>query len=121
MCAIGNAGAAKKEARDEDKWIKSHCQMCFNACPIVVHVKNGRAIKIKGDSDDLNTNGRLCARGLAGLAKLYDPNRVKGPLIRTNPEKGVGIDPEWREASWDEALDLVGQKLKKIRQENPNK
>ena len=121
MGAIRNSWASMKETTVEDKWIKSHCQMCFNACPIVVHVKDGKAIKIKGDSDDLTTNGRLCARGLAGLAKLYDPYRVKTPLIRTNPEKGVGIDPKWREASWDESLDLVGQKLKKIRQENPNK
>jgi len=109
------------EGSVEDKWVKSHCQMCFNACPISVHVKDGKAIKIMGDADDSNTHGRLCARGLSGLTKLYDPYRVKTPLIRTNSEKGEGIDPRWREASWDEALDLVAKKLKKIRRENPNK
>lgn len=109
------------EGSVEDKWVKSHCQMCFNACPIQVHVRGGKAVKIKGDSDDPNTRGRLCARGLSGLTKLYDPDRVKGPLIRTNPEKGEGIDPKWKAVSWDEALDLVGERLKRIRRENPNK
>ncbi|MSP98886.1 MAG: hypothetical protein EXR29_17040 [Betaproteobacteria bacterium] len=65
--------------------------------------------------------GHLCARGLAGVAKFYDPHRLKAPLIRTNPEKGRGVDPKWREASWDEALELVAAKLRKIRQDNPNK
>jgi anaerobic selenocysteine-containing dehydrogenase len=105
----------------QERWIKSHCQQCFNSCGIVVEVRDGNPVKIRGDVDDPNTLGHLCARGLSGLAKFYDPHRVKTPLIRTNPEKGKKIDPEWREASWDEALDLIAAKLKKIRQENPNK
>jgi anaerobic selenocysteine-containing dehydrogenase len=116
-----NTSGANVERTSEEKWVKSHCQMCFNACPIEVHVKGAKAIKIKGDPDDPNTRGRLCARGLSGLTKLYDPDRLKAPLIRTNPEKGEGIDPKWKEASWEEALDLVAKKLKKIRLDNPNK
>jgi anaerobic selenocysteine-containing dehydrogenase len=114
-------GALRSESSIEERWVKSHCQMCFNACPIEVHVKKGKAVKIRGDAEDPNTNGRLCARGLSGLTKLYDPDRIKTPLIRTNPEKGEGVDPKWREATWDEALDKVAEKLKKIRRENPNK
>ena len=105
----------------QDEWVKSYCQMCFNACPIEVHVKNGNAVKIQGDPDDPLTNGRLCARGLSGLTRLYDPHRLKKPLLRTNPEKGIGIDPKWKEVSWDEALELVAEKLRRIRNENPNK
>jgi len=108
-------------SHDEDKWVKSYCQMCFNSCAIEVHVKNGKAIKIKGDPDDHNTNGRLCARGLSGLTRLYDPDRLKRPLMRTNPEKGLGIDPKWKEVTWEEALSSISDKLKRIRKENPNK
>jgi anaerobic selenocysteine-containing dehydrogenase len=104
-----------------ERWVRSHCQQCFNACGIVVQVKDGQPLRIRGDVDDPNTVGHLCARGLAGVAKYYDPHRVKRPLIRTNPEKGRGVDPRWREASWDEALDLVAAKLRKIRADNPNK
>jgi anaerobic selenocysteine-containing dehydrogenase len=107
--------------RGEDKWIKSYCQMCFNSCAIEVHVKDGKAIKIKGDPDDHNTNGRLCARGLSGLTRLYDPDRLQRPLMRTNPEKGLGLDPKWKEVTWEEAFELISEKLKRIRQENPNK
>jgi anaerobic selenocysteine-containing dehydrogenase len=108
-------------SKSGQSWIKSHCQQCFNACGIEVQVKDGMPHKIIGDADDPNTLGRLCARGLSGVAKFYDPHRIKTPLIRTNPEKGKGVDPKWREASWDEALDLVAAKLKIIRHENPNK
>lgn len=105
----------------EGQWIKSHCQQCFNACGIVVQVRDGQPLRIRGDADDPNTRGHLCARGLAGVAKFYDPQRVRQPLVRTNPRKGRGVDPGWKPVSWDEALDLVGTKLREIREDNPNK
>lgn len=107
--------------QSDERWIKSHCQQCFNSCGIVVQVKNGRPITIRGDVDDPNTHGHLCARGLAGVAKFYDPERLKKPLIRTNPKKGRDVDPGWREATWDEALNLIAAKLKHIREDNPSK
>jgi len=109
------------EKKVQGEWIKTCCQMCFNACPIEVYVKDGTAVKIQGDPDNKLTNGRLCARGLSGLTRLYDPYRLKKPLIRTNPKKGIGIDPKWKEVSWDEALNIVAEKLKQIRDQNPNK
>jgi len=103
------------------QWVRSHCQQCFNACGIRVEVVDGNPVRIRGDQDDPNTQGHLCARGLAGLAKFYDPERIRTPLIRTNPEKGRRVDPKFREASWDEALDLVADKLRVIHADNPNK
>jgi len=52
---------------------------------------------------------------------LYNPNRVNTPLKRTNPDKGLDIDPGWVEISWEEALDTVAARLKKIRAEDPRK
>ena len=113
----GNDGpkSEQRPVHNEDEWIKSYCQMCFNACPIEVHVRDGKAVKIQGDPEDSHTKGRLCARGLSGLTRLYDPYRLKSPLIRTNPEKGIGLDPKWKEVGWDEAIGVVAEKLKKIR------
>jgi len=51
----------------------------------------------------------------------HDPNRLKKPLRRTNPEKGIGVDPKWKEISWDEALDEIAVKMKKIVADDPNK
>jgi molybdopterin-containing oxidoreductase family molybdopterin binding subunit len=52
---------------------------------------------------------------------LYDPNRVNFPMKRTNPQKGIGIDPKWVEISWDEALDTITERLRKIRTNDPRK
>jgi len=65
--------------------------------------------------------GRVCAGGPAGIQLLYDPNRVNYPLKRTNPEKGIGADPRWQEISWDEALSIIVEKLKRVRTEDPRR
>ena len=52
---------------------------------------------------------------------FYDPARPQRPLIRTNPQKGIGIDPKWREASWEEALELVSAQLAKVMADDPRK
>ena len=49
----------------------------------------------------------------------YDPYRLKRPVKRTNPKKGPGEDPGWVEISWDEALDLVASKMKKMIEKDP--
>ena len=45
----------------------------------------------------------------------YDPDRIKQPLKRTNPQKGRGIDPKWIPITWDEALDIVADKMMELR------
>lgn len=104
-----------------DKWIRSACKMCLHGCGIRVHVKDGVVLKIEGDPDNVNNMGKLCAKGQSGVMRHYDPNRIKTPVRRTNPEKGPGVDPKWEPISWDEALDIVGKRLKKIRSEDPRK
>jgi anaerobic selenocysteine-containing dehydrogenase len=109
-------------SREADgRWVLTHCQMCYSQCAIRVRVEGDVAVKIEGDATNPLTRGRLCARGQAGLLKLYDPHRVRTPLIRTNPRKGRGVDPQWRQATWDEALDLVGRRFAAIRADNPHK
>jgi molybdopterin-containing oxidoreductase family molybdopterin binding subunit len=56
----------------------------------------------------------MCAKGKAGVMNLYNPNRVKVPLKRTNPNKGIDVDPGWQEISWDEAIDTIVANLKRI-------
>ncbi|MDO8688493.1 MAG: molybdopterin-dependent oxidoreductase, partial [Dehalococcoidia bacterium] len=112
---VGSAAGVK-----EDVWIPSACGMCYSSCGIRVHRVNGVVVKIEGDPDYPHNWGRLCAKGNAGIMTLYDPNRVMTPLKRTNPKKGIGVDPKWVEISWEEALDTVADKLKKAREKNPN-
>ena len=106
----------------EDVWVKSTCGGCYGTCAIRAHRVNGVLVKIEGEPDiDFGSRGGECAKGLAMIQALYDPNRYNYPLRRTNPEKGIFADPKWKRISWDEALNEIAEKLKKIRQENPNK
>jgi anaerobic selenocysteine-containing dehydrogenase len=105
----------------EDVWIPSVCGMCPDQCGILVHRVNGVVIKIEGNPGSPLGRGRLCARGLAGIQLLYDPHRLNQPLKRGNPEKGIGTDPCWQPVSWDEALEIIVEKLKQVRAEDPSR
>lgn len=113
--------AVKARTPTSDRWVQSVCKMCLHGCGILVHVEDGVVTKIEGDPTNLDNLGKLCPKGNVGMLRLYDPRRVKAPMVRTNPEKGPGVDPGWKEISWDEAMDLVTEKLKPIRETDPRK
>src|SRR3989338_4085562 len=58
---------------------------------------------------------------MANIMSFYDPARPRFPLVRINSEKGPGIDPEWREISWYEALDIAAAKIEAAVQQDPRK
>lgn len=109
------------QGKKEDRWISTACSMCYSSCSIRCHVVNGVVVNIEGNPDSSIGAGRLCPKGSSGIMTLYDPSRVNVPLKRTNPEKGMGIDPRWVEISWDEAMDIMADKLKRIHDDNPRK
>ncbi|MEN8243992.1 MAG: molybdopterin-dependent oxidoreductase [Thermodesulfobacteriota bacterium] len=97
-----------------EKDVYSLCFMCSVRCPIKVKVQNGQVTWIEGNPHVAGMEGSLCPRGAAGINMLYDDQRVQSPMIRVG-ERGSG---HWRKASWDEALDMVGDQLKKIIKKN---
>lgn len=106
----------------EDKWIPTSCAMCYAQCGIRVRRVNGVAVAIEGDpGSSINGRGGICGKGIAGLNVLYDPDRVNYPVKRTNPEKGIGVDPKWKRITWEKALEEITERLKKLRSENPSK
>lgn len=105
----------------EDRWIYTQCHRCQSECGLRVHMVDGVAVKIEGvPESSIGSRGGVCPRGLAGLQVLYDPNRLNYPLKRTNPEKGLGVDPKWERISWDEAMDTIIAKMKDAYEESPN-
>ena len=94
--------------------VASYCEMCFWRCGVVADVVDGKVLRVEGNPDHPLTRGRLCARGNAGTSLLYDPDRLKYPLLRTG-KRGEG---SFRRASWDEALDFLAAKLEDIRQKH---
>ena len=110
-----------KLEKERDVWIHTVCNMCYTSCGIIVHRVDGVVVMIQGDPNCPDSWGKLCAKGNAGLMGLYDPYRVRTPLKRTNPEKGIGVEPKWQEITWEEALEIVSAKLKRIREDDPRK
>lgn len=102
--------------------VKSTCAHCINFCGIDVRLENGviRAIYPDQARADYYNVG-ICPKGVSGLFNTYNPYRVKTPLKRTNPVKGLDQDPGWVEISWDEAFQTITDKLGKIRREDPRK
>ena len=96
------------------KEIYSLCFMCTVRCPIRVLVEDGRIEWIEGNPHVPGIEGALCAKGSAGVALENDRERPQYPMIRIGP-RGSG---EWRQASWDEALDYVAEELKAIIREH---
>ena len=94
----------------------TYCEICFWNCAGWTYVdKAGKIRKITGNEDDPHCNGRLCPRGTGGVGMVYDEDRLKTPLIRETKADGSQY---FREASWEEALDLVAQKMDKLRKEH---
>ena len=87
--------------------IPTTCEMCVNKCSVIAVVENGVIHKLNPNPENPKSRGMLCARGNAGLQQVYDPARLKKPLIRT----GARGEGKWRPASWNEAFDFAANKL----------
>jgi Anaerobic dehydrogenases, typically selenocysteine-containing len=96
---------------DEVRITYNYCDMCMWRCGMLVYTVNGRVVKVEGNPKDPKSRGRLCGRGQAAVAHLYDPDRLRKPLIRTG-ERGTW---SFREASWEEALDRAAEALARLR------
>ncbi len=97
------------------QWKPTTCQGCTTSCPAEVFVQKGRAVKTRGNRYSKQNDGWLCSKGHISLQQLYDPDRVKVPMKRTNPRKGKGVDPRFVPISWDEALNTIADKMMELR------
>ena len=88
-------------------WYNTVCSMCSAGCGITVRTREGRAKKIEGNPSHPVSQGRLCARGQAGLQVLYNPDRVTTPLRQTG-ERGSG---DWLPLTWTEGLAQLSGRL----------
>jgi anaerobic selenocysteine-containing dehydrogenase len=99
---------------------------CPDACGVLITVEGGRATKIQGDPRHPVTRGFLCAKVAKYLDRVYSPDRVLYPMRRiaakgmttaARPElvEGAAVPPQpWQRITWDEALDEIAQRLRKI-------
>src|ERR1700680_2774672 len=109
---------------------------CPDACGVLITVEDGRATKVKGDPAHPVTRGFLCAKVAKYLDRVYSPDRVLYPMRRVGP-KGLRrfappgrvedpsphkpdphkLDPhkqEWQRITWDEAIEEITSRFRKI-------
>lgn len=94
----------------DKKIIRSACRMCHGGCGVLVHVQDGRVIKIEGDHASPLNQGRMCPKGLASIEHLYHPDRLKFPLKRAG---GRG-DGKWQRITWEQALETIVSRIQSI-------
>ena len=84
-------------------WYASTCRECPAGCGTLVKAREGRVIKIEGNPAQPLSRGGLCARGQAGLQGLYDPDRIRTPLMKQNGA--------WQKVTWEVALAAASEKV----------
>jgi anaerobic selenocysteine-containing dehydrogenase len=92
--------------------VRSTCGLCAIGCGILVHIREGKVVKVEGDPQHPLNHGRLCVKGEASLELLYHPDRLMVPLRR----KGRRGEGKWEEISWDEALTFIVGKLSQAKE-----
>ncbi|NOY51757.1 MAG: molybdopterin-dependent oxidoreductase [Chlorobi bacterium] len=108
----------KKGKNRSGEWHATTCQGCTTWCPVEVFVQDGRAVKVRGNQNSAINPGTTCPRGHMIPKQMYDPDRIKTPMKRTNPAKGRGVDPQFVPISWDEALGTIADKMMELRAAN---
>ncbi|HIY84773.1 MAG TPA: molybdopterin-dependent oxidoreductase [Candidatus Rubneribacter avistercoris] len=107
-CAAGGQqGASVPEGRK----YTAVCRFCGCGCGVICEVKDNRLISVTGDPDNESNRGLNCVKGYYLAKLLYGKDRLTVPLIRDDSST-KGTKEGLREATWDEALDLVASKLR---------
>jgi len=122
-CPTGALAPAKEAyLAPVDKKVASVCPYCGVGCQLTYHVSDNTIVRVEGRDGPAN-HERLCVKGRFGFDYVHHPQRLTKPLIRKPgmPKSADFVmDPAnplavFREATWEEALELAGGTLAKIR------
>jgi phenylacetyl-CoA:acceptor oxidoreductase len=101
--------------------VPTYCYQCVAGPDLLtVKVEDGVATEVEPNFCAAEVHpggGKVCVKAFGLIQKTYNPNRVLAPMKRTNPKKGRDEDPGFVEISWDEAMDLIADRLNAIRAE----
>lgn len=113
VCPVG--ALVEKDSRYlvrpwETKKVRTTCTYCGVGCQLNLQVKDNRVVKISGIEEVSPNYGSLCVKGRFGFDFISSPDRLTSPLIKENGQ--------FREASWEAALDLVAKKFSEIKEQH---
>jgi predicted molibdopterin-dependent oxidoreductase YjgC len=112
-CPVG--ALVEKDARYrvrpwETEKVRTTCTYCGVGCQLDLHVKDGKVVRVSGAKDTPPNYGSLCVKGRFGYDFIHSPERLTQPLIKENGQ--------FREATWEEALDRVAGRLSEIKEQS---
>ncbi len=113
-CPVG--ALSPKRFQPPTHEVKTVCPYCGVGCGIYLGVRGNRVVSARGDREALTNQGSLCVKGRFGHDFLQHPDRLTQPLIKD--PAGTSRFPGFREASWEEALGLVAERLTAIKCES---
>jgi len=95
---------------------KTVCDICNpnSHCGIDAYVKDGVVIKVEGSEENPHSGGTLCSKGAASRQYIYHQDRLLKPMVRTGDRGSDEFEP----ISWDDALDMIGEKFNTIKSES---
>jgi predicted molibdopterin-dependent oxidoreductase YjgC len=94
-----------------DRIVRSTCPFCGVGCQLELHVRDDKILRVEAPFEAAPNYGMLCVKGRFGTDYLSHPSRLTHPLIRANTDQPRSAEPVWRQATWEEALDLVAERL----------
>jgi len=102
-----------------DRIVTTTCPYCGVGCKLQLHLRGDFIYRVTSPFDAVVNHGNLCVKGRLGYDYVYSPYRVTTPLIRKTPQqpghRTQAFDPaDWREVSWDEALDYTADRMVEI-------
>lgn len=104
------------------KTVPTTCPFCGVGCRLDLHIRGNQIAYVTTPYDDIVSKGNLCVKGRFGWDFVYHPDRVLTPLIRKELQRPgtrtAARRDDWREASWDEALELVASRFAETVQEH---
>lgn len=97
--------------------VRSTCPYCGVGCQVDLHVSDQHVVRVTAPPEAAPNYGRLCVKGRFGMDYIHHPSRLTHPLIRKDltqrPRQPVGLEG-FRQASWEEALELAAERLVEI-------
>jgi len=97
----------------EPTWYATTCRECPAGCGVLAKNREGRVIKLEGNPLHPVNRGKLCMRGQSALQAIYNPDRIKNPLLKS-PDG-------WEEISYAQALDLLARRFAQAAAKGPNR
>jgi formate dehydrogenase major subunit len=121
-CPTGALTPAQNAMVAPDKQVNSVCPYCGVGCQLTYNIKNNTILYVEGRDGPANSS-RLCVKGRYGFDYVQHKHRLTKPLIRkagVPKDKSFVVDPDnwrevFREATWDEALDVAAKGFREIR------